>query len=58
MSEQKSKISKNGLKSNILTDSAKSYILLLVRKMCFLFDICNIYVTFVTYRATGVRYVF
>lgn len=58
ISEKEKRRNKNELKSNIFMDSAKSHILLLTEKVCFLVDICNIYVTFVTYRTTGVRYVF
>ena len=58
VSEKEKSRNKNELKFNILTDFAKSHILLLAEKLCFLVDICNIYVTFVTYRAAGVRYVF
>lgn len=53
-----SNLNNKELKSNILMDFAKSYILLLAEKMCFLVDICNIYATFVACRTTGVRYVF
>lgn len=53
-----SNLNYKALKSTVLVGFAKSHILHLADKMCFLVDICNIYVTFVAYRTNGVRYVF
>lgn len=46
------------LNSYSLATFSKSNIMIMRKNMYIMLDFCNIYVTFVKYRAYGVRYVF